>query len=261
MEALRTDNEQLRQLLEESGEAGRTASEAMPSTPELTGLARRQVLRDVTEIMNAVGLRSQPAIILNPSSGPARPAGALPAYQLSSTGKLPPRFGELFGLDDAAVARLHDRLDSLTTQINTAIEANSWIEQAGPEVVVVHVSSLGPQSEAYRQEFLAAFRESLGEDGLRALKLLNQESDAIGFLLARDQEALAAGETVPPRGQISTLFRAFGGYDRTITITRNNGRYTYLEEGDYIRASGSNNDRAALVDRLGAAAGRLPADF
>jgi cell division protein FtsB len=232
---LRAENADLaRELRRKQAEADAASqAAAKPAEPVNPVIARGKTLVSVMNYFsqNAYELRGQLRAMdamrelkaMIPDMARAR--GAVPPtiapgeaeylpFQVDVLRPLPARFGELFALDDAAVARLQEKLDSVRTKFEAAILTKATIGQSSPESAVLVLQAV-PEMPDLRDEFIRILRETLGEDSFRALFVLNGG-------LETDPNIVAG---------ITASFDGLGKFDRMVSISHPPGMsYTWETE-------------------------------
>jgi hypothetical protein len=217
-----------------------TASEAQLGTERSI---RMNALVDVAEVLNASGRLTSMARTFADAGvvypfrqnqpTPAELAAQAGAFLLTSSGRLPPRFGELFGLAAGEVEQLDRVLAETRTALEQQILANGAKLLQADGSLIIDVPALPEAVVAmHRDRVTAAFRNILGDQGYRALQLLNGRRDESGAWT----------------GGIENLFGAFGQKAQSLQIVHQGGRYHYQT----IR---SNPDRPTTEQRGAVAVG------
>lgn len=179
----------------------------------------------------------------------APPESVAPAFLMDSTGRLPPRFGELFDFGEADRARLEQALGSIVNQINARILAHATVHELSNGKAVLNVEPV-PDAEAagYRDQFVATFQAIAGAERYRAFALLNGE---------HEQEGVR-------RGGPADFFNSFASEAaRTVSVSREQHGYRFeIRRVDgQGRQSGNAPDLASLRERVGPLIQLLPAGF
>jgi hypothetical protein len=231
-------------------EAGPSAS-ATPAmaavsgaVPGLSGPARSEAVVRLADLLEKGILAAMPATTL----ALGRPAGtgpAGPAYAINAQGRLALGFGELFGLSQDQLDRLQEKVTALKQQVETSALAGTTVQQTGENSYTLTMQPLAAATQA-RDEFVAAFREALGEDNYRLFAALNGER--------------VSAEGVRTGGP-ANLLAQIGGEARTMTVTRTAAGFQYTFKGGDSSGSGNGADLANLSARLGPGVNLLPSAF
>ena len=175
----------------------------------------------------------------------------------TTTGAFPPGFGKLFGLDDAAIAKLHEDMIAIKNRVDALIAARSAVTRPGNGCVVITYPPL-PEGEALREELRTLLVGAIGQEGFAV------------YLALRPENARTGG------GGINDFYSAFGVNGATWTLSKQTGNpdpnkaelYEFKRVGvDPIRTTGTvstagnNTPRSRLETYLGPQAALLPADF
>lgn len=182
---------------------------------------------------------------------------AIDALVPTDTGAFPPGFGKLFGLDQAATAKLQDDMSAIKNRVEALIAARSAVTLSGNGSVVITYPPL-PEGGALREELRTRLVEAIGQEGFAVYLALRPENKRTGG------------------GGISDFYSAFGVNGATWTLTKQTGNpdpnraelYEFKRVGvDPVRTTGTlstagnNIPRSRLETYLGPQAALLPADF
>jgi hypothetical protein len=190
---------------------------AMPATGSATPAGSRELRMDA--LLGIANLFSQefggaPSALLMRSMigvGPFSYENRA-AFIVDREGRMAPRFGELFGLEEIQAVSLQHSLDGLRQRIADAIASGTSYLELQPDKAVLASRAL-PDAQSYHDELLSILRGTLGEPGATALAKLNGVGDVLGARFS------------PGLGE----FLHFFGYDdRMATINKTEAGYTYF---------------------------------
>jgi hypothetical protein len=228
-------------------EAGSPTSAPVVATgarPGLAGPARTEAMTRLADLLEKGVLAGMPGTPL----ALGRPAGsgpAGPAYAINAQGQLAAGFGELFGLSQDQVDRLQEKVTALKQQVEASALAGTTVQQTGENSYSLTMQPLASVVQT-RDEFVAAFKETLGDEGYRLFAALNGE------------RVSAEGTRT---GGPANLLTQFGGDTRTMSVTRTPAGFQYTFKSGNSSGSGNGADLANLSARLGPGVNLLPSAF
>lgn len=151
-----------------------TQPPALPVVADRRAAPVEQEARVMKEQLRLEAIRDMAAALLTEKI----PAGyhsllqeATPAFAISRHGQLDAHFGELFELEPAEVALLQETLTKIVAQLEEARANSVRVRLSEPNAVVLELAPI-PGAADFREQFLGAMRQTLGEERLALWQIL-----------------------------------------------------------------------------------------